>query len=308
MNSFATLIEIVRKELLVQSKSRRLPIITGLFLLAVVIFIYYGNYITGSGDDPIYSAGIPEAMASIMSFTGMFPVILAIALSYDSIVSERVNRSFHLMVTRPIKRETVFLGKYLAAMMIISTVYITVVTVAVLVMGVLGGMPSLDDTLRIYASVGVVLLGAGVWVAFTMLFSTMLKTQGTVLVVAVISWILIIPLFSQVGLIYHLVTAKTDVQQPTNIYITASPSAMNTTTVMFSAMDMDSEPEHNIYYVVKDSSGETMSPEPLISPTTGGMMYILPSGKYTWSAYYLYETEGGYTYDPDSRVSWGSST
>jgi ABC-type transport system involved in multi-copper enzyme maturation permease subunit len=64
------------------------------------------------------------------------------------------------------------------------------------------------DILKAYQALGLILLSIGCWVALTMFFSTAFKTTTSCLIVSIVMWLFIIPIISQIGIIYYAVTAN----------------------------------------------------------------------------------------------------
>jgi ABC-type transport system involved in multi-copper enzyme maturation permease subunit len=260
-----------------------------------MIIAFYGkNIISGlQGAEAAYEAGPNEVMIYTLMFTGIFPPILAIALSYDTIVGERTRRSLHLVLSKPIDRSSVYIGKFLAAFLSIAIVYLVVVTIGYLiVIGLSNQTPSLNEVGRAYAAIGVVIFSAACWVLFIMLFSTSFKTVTSTIIFSVLFWFLILRLISQSGLIYFLVTGETTDESIT-VDLLFSPlgeendnvTKNRTTELLFWAHQHDTPIVGMKYqvYSENDSLVEGQKGSSLYSlfPT-----YILSPGKYTWTAEY----------------------
>ena len=113
-NILQTIWTIAIKEMRIHFKTRRLLVIGIIFAAVFIIFSVYGGYFTGSDqDEPSYEEGAESVIILVLGFSSFFPPILAIALTYDSIVGERVNNSMYLLISKPVKKEAIYLHNLL---------------------------------------------------------------------------------------------------------------------------------------------------------------------------------------------------
>ena len=160
-NRFKVIYEVTRKEILEHFKTKRLLYISIIFAAVFLIVAVFGKYLIGGGgdDEPTYEAGANEVLILMLAFTYLFPAILAIALGYDTIVGERTRRSLHLILSKPVDRSSIFIGKFLGAYLSIMFVYLIVGTVGyIVVIALSGDVPTINQVGLAYAAMGVVLL------------------------------------------------------------------------------------------------------------------------------------------------------
>ncbi len=292
--------EVTRKEIIEHFKTKRLLVISIIFTIVFLIIAVYGGYLlsTSSPDAPAYEGGANNVLGLVLLFTGIFPPILAIALSYDSIVGERTRRSLHLIVSKPIDRSSIFIGKFLGSFLSIAIVYLIVTTIGYLVViAISGKIPSIDDFGRAYAAIGIIIFSAACWVLFVMLFSTSFKTITSTIIFSVIFWIFILNLLSQSGLIYYMVTTSS-ADEPITIDITIVENSY----LYFNPHRIDN-PISEVDINLRDETGRSVEPAqtsgkealPLYSLAT------LKPGNYTWDARYQKDT-----YSNKEKIAQGS--
>jgi len=210
-DEFTGVCNITKKEFYMNFKTKRLLII-GIILGVVFISAstYGGILLGGNPDEPLYKQGPNVVLGMVLSITSMFPAILAIALSYDSIVGERVKKSIYLLLSKPVSRNEIFCGKFLGAFCSIAAVYVAVLSIGyICIIGVSGILPSAMDVLKACGALGLILICIACWAALAMLFSTAFKTTTSCLIVSIVMWLFIIPIVSQIGVIYYAVTTNT---------------------------------------------------------------------------------------------------
>lgn len=202
---------IAKKEIYMNFKTKRLLIIGIILGVVFISTSTYGSILLGGNpDEPLYKQGPNVVLGMVLSITSIFPAILAIALSYDSVVGERVKKSIYLLLSKPVSRNEIFCGKFLGAFSSIAVVYVAVLSIGyICIIGVSGVLPSIMDILKAYGALGLILLCIACWIALAMLFSTAFKTTTSCLIVSIVMWLFIIPIISQIGVIYYAVTTNT---------------------------------------------------------------------------------------------------
>ena len=201
---------IAKKEFYMNLKTKRLLIIGIIFGVVFISASTYGGILLGGNpDEPLYKQGPNTVLEMVLSITSIFPAILAIALSYDSIVGERVKKSIYLLLSKPISRNEIFCGKFLGAFSSIAAVYVAVLSIGyICIIGVSGILPSAGDVLKACGASGLILICIACWIALAMFFSTSFKTTTSCLIVSIVMWLFIIPIVSQIGVIYYAVTTN----------------------------------------------------------------------------------------------------
>lgn len=287
-NRFKIIYDVTKKEIFEHFKTKRLLVISIVFTIVFLIIAVWGGYLVGSTDpdEPAYERGANNTLSMVLAFTGLFPPILAIALSYDSIVGERTRRSLHLLLSKPVDRSSIYIGKFLGTFLSIAVVYLVVSTIGyIVVIGMSGRIPSSEDVGRAYGAIGIILFSAACWVLFVMLFSTSFKTITSTVIFSVIFWLFILSLLSSAGLIYFMVSTSTadepitiDIQNQV-IPIVGEPIST------FSAHRINDQVS-DVEYTVKTNydNGTSEVNDPLVKER-GISIYSLTQGNYSWTAY-----------------------
>ena len=176
--------EIAKKEFYEYLKTKRFIIIGGLYIAGFLISVGIISH---------YSSRSPEDFSSIMatahSIISIFYIILPITLSYDLIVREISRKSIYLLLSKPVSRQEVLFGKFVGVLMIICCIIIPIATLGHLISILYCGFPDIESIARAYAYIGIVILGAGCYISFSMLFSIITKTTATSLISSlIIGW------------------------------------------------------------------------------------------------------------------------
>lgn len=274
---------IARKELSVHLKTRRLIAIAAVFFAVVAVISIYGGYLTGQNQEkPTYEKGAAQVVIIVLSFASFFPGIMAIALTYDTIVGERVNYSMYLLVSKPVRRESIYVGKFMGAWIAIAGIYVVVFTAGLLlIVGLSGSWPSLTDVGNVYLAVALILLGVGAWIAFVMLASTAFKTTTTALITSVLMWLFVFSLIGEAGIIYYAVTAP-EPDYPVSVNVACSPFAQGMTLVTFTGFKLQQDVK-GFDVDLRDSGGNPVSNK--IQGSNGAQVSaLLTPGEYAWSA------------------------
>lgn len=280
-NILQTTLTIATKEIQTHFKTKRLLVIGIIFLAVFIIISIWGGYITaGSQEDPTYEEGAEAVITMVLGFSTIFPPILAVALTYDSIVGERVNNSMYLLVSKPIRKEAVYLGKFLGALISIGIIYLGVTTIGYLIiLGLSGTAPNALQVLNVYAAVLFILIGVAAWITMVMLFSTLFKTIASSLITSVLFWLFVLNLISQAGLIYWAATAPS--ANETSIHITYSPVPGSTQSIVTASGFNPELGSGDITLTLKDENDQIVGTE------FGGMdesisSVLVSPGNYTW--------------------------
>ncbi len=278
-----SVITIAKKELKVHFKTKRLIVIGIIFAAVFLIISVWGGYIMGSSqDEPVYEQGAAKVLSLVFSFSGFFPPILAIALTYDSIVGERVNNSMYLLASKPIKKESVYVGKFLGAWGAIAIVYMAVMSFGyAIIIGLTGGLPSAADVANVYLAVFIILIGTAAWISMTMMFSSVFKTTASTLITAVLMWLFVLSLISQSGLIYYMVTAPAP-DHKVSAEISYGPFLENQTVVSISGFKYGQDIE-GFDAIIKDDAGN-LAGTPMKGMSKTQVNFLVSPGRYHWQA------------------------
>lgn len=151
----------------------------------------------------------------VMSLFGVLVVIFAIYLSANTISGEINNNTMRFTAVRPVKRGSLFFGKYLAIVIMSAILLLFGAIASYIVGGILYGFNSANILMIINSDMVMVahplavlglfvlslLLLVVVYSAFTMMLSSLIKSDLLVMIISVVFYVinLILPLFFGAG-------------------------------------------------------------------------------------------------------------
>jgi ABC-2 type transport system permease protein len=122
-------------------------------------------------------------------FLSLFIPILGIALGFDAVNSERNSGNLSRILSQPVYRDSVINGKFLAGLMILSILVISVVlVVGGLGLRMIGVPPSSEEVLRLFAFIFVSIIYGAFWMALAILFSVVLNRAATSAIASIAIW------------------------------------------------------------------------------------------------------------------------
>ncbi|MEH6403881.1 MAG: ABC transporter permease subunit [Sneathiella sp.] len=151
------------------------------------------------GSAPVGTTNISPLAVTVVSLSSLsifFIPLIALLLSYDSIVGEEERGTLTLLLSHPISKTSITLGKFLGQFLILSFVIVVGYGAAVLALS-FGGDIAIDQLQwsiffkLLYSSI---LLG-GVFLALGILLSICTKDRGTAAAYAIGLWLLFVVLF-----------------------------------------------------------------------------------------------------------------
>jgi ABC-2 type transport system permease protein len=205
------LLEIFWKELADNFNSKRFVILFMLVYLAGVATIYIAaqNIRSMIGDSTnniflslfiVSGSNIPFSFPLFMS---IFIPIIGISLGFDAVNSERTSGNLSRLLAQPIYRDDVINGKFLAGLVMIAILVISVVTlVAGLGLRMIGVPPEAEEILRLFTFIFVSVLYGAFWMSLAVLFSVLFKKTATSALTSIAIWLF---LFLFMGLIANLI-------------------------------------------------------------------------------------------------------
>jgi ABC-2 type transport system permease protein len=213
------LIEIFWKELADNFNSKRFVILFLLVYLAGIATIYIAaQNIRGSVDENtryvflnlfvVSGSNLPFSFPLFMS---IFIPIIGIALGFDAVNSERTSGNLSRLLSQPIYRDDVINGKFLAGLVMLTILIISIVTlVAGLGLRMIGVPPEAEEILRLFMFVIVSVLYGAFWMSLAILFSTLFKKTATSALASIAIWIFLFLLMTLIaGLIANAVIPVT---------------------------------------------------------------------------------------------------
>ena len=186
---------VILKELSDHLSSWRMRVLEWLVVLTAIAAVYASiqqiKEITA--EDPFLflrvftRAGGPLPLVALLSF--LVPLV-AIGLGFDLVNSEHNQRTLSRVLSQPIYRDALLLGKFLAAL---GTIAISLIALWLLIMGLglvlLGIPPGAQEVARAFIFLLVTIVYAGVWLALALLFSILFRSAATAALVTLGLWL-----------------------------------------------------------------------------------------------------------------------
>ncbi len=132
-------------------------------------------------------------------FLALFIPIIGIALGFDAINSERTSGNLSRILSQPLYRDSVINGKFLAGLVTLSILILSIVTlVAGMGLRMIGIPPTAEEVLRLFVFVLVSIIYGGFWLSLAVLFSVFFNRTATSALASVAVWLF---MFLFVGMI-----------------------------------------------------------------------------------------------------------
>jgi ABC-2 type transport system permease protein len=188
------------KELADYFNSKRFIILSLLIYLAGIATIYVAaqNIRTGVTEYTqfiflrLFVVSGESLPFSFPVFLSLLIPIVGIALGFDAINSERSSGNLSRILSQPVYRDSVINGKFLAGLV---TLAILVVSIVVFVGGVglrmIGVPPTAEEILRLVAFIFVSIVYGAFWMALAVLFSVAFKRTATSVLASVALWLFV---------------------------------------------------------------------------------------------------------------------
>ena len=187
---------VLSKELADHLGSARMRLLEWLVVLTAAAALYgaiEGIRQTTSSDPFVFLRLFTDARAPLPSFAallGFLIPLIAIGLGFDAINGEYSRRTLSRILSQPLYRDALLLGKFLAGL---AALAISLVCLWLLVMGagliLLGVPPSGEEVVRSLAFLAAALAYAGVWLAVALLCSVAFRSASTSALVALGLWL-----------------------------------------------------------------------------------------------------------------------
>ena len=122
------------------------------------------------------------------------------ALGFDSINSEKSNGTLSRVLSQPIFRDSVINGKFLAGLVTISIMLLSIVLiVGGLGLRLIGVPPTLDEVVRILLFLFISVVYVAFWMALSILFSILFRQTATSALAGVAAWIFFVFFVSMIA-------------------------------------------------------------------------------------------------------------
>lgn len=183
------------KELADHLKSKRFLIL--LILIGCTSFASLYGAISGLADASdsnflflkLYTTS-GSSIPSFTSFIALLGPIIGLALGFDAVNSERAGGTLNRLVSQPIYRDSVIIGKFLAGTAVIAAIIYTM-GIALGAVGILttGLKPSSEEALRVLIFLTFTVIYIAFWLALAILFSVACRHSATSALATIALWI-----------------------------------------------------------------------------------------------------------------------
>ena len=188
---------LVRKELADHLKSKRFLIL--LLLIGCTSFASLYGAISGLSDAiqsdsnfiflKLYTSS-GSSIPSFMSFIALLGPIVGLALGFDAVNSERSNGTLNRLVSQPIYRDAIIVGKFLAGTIVIAIVIFSMgIALGAVGMAATGLAPDVEEVLRILIFLFFTVVYIAFWLAMSILFSVICRHSATSALASISVWI-----------------------------------------------------------------------------------------------------------------------
>jgi ABC-2 type transport system permease protein len=129
-------------------------------------------------------------LSLIMQFVAFFGPLVGLVLGFDTINRERNEGTLSKLLSQPIYRDVVINGKFLAGVVMIAVMMISIVLVitglGLLIMGI---VPGVEELWRIFIYLIISIIYISLWLGVAILFSIVFRSTATSALAALAMWI-----------------------------------------------------------------------------------------------------------------------
>ena len=131
-----------------------------------------------------------NSIPSFMSFIALIGPIIGLALGFDSVNSERTSGTLNRLVSQPIYRDSIIIGKFLAGTALIAII-IYAMGIAIGAVGILatGLKPGVEEVLRILIFLTFTVIYVAFWLALSIFFSVICRHAATSALASIAVWL-----------------------------------------------------------------------------------------------------------------------
>jgi len=132
----------------------------------------------------------PGAVFSLVQFVAFFGPLVGLILGFDTINRERNEGTLSKLLSQPIYRDVVINGKFLAGVVMITIMMVSIVLVITgLGLIVMGIVPGLEEIWRIIFYLIISIIYISFWLGVAILFSILFRSTATSALAALAVWI-----------------------------------------------------------------------------------------------------------------------
>ena len=186
---------VVGKEMADNLTSVRMSILETLTVLTAIGTVYAAaQNLRSGGRDPYLFVRLfttaREPLPAFVGFLGFLVPLIAIALAFDAINGEFNRRTISRLLSQPIYRDALLLGKFLAGLftlaLVLSTIWLIIIGLGIVTLGV---PPSGEEVGRLLWFLLVVIFYGGIWLSVATLFSIVFRQPATAALASIAVWL-----------------------------------------------------------------------------------------------------------------------
>lgn len=138
-----------------------------------------------------------QSLPLFIFFITFFMPIVGIVLGFDAINNEKSSGTLSRLLSQPIFRDAVINGKFLAGIVTMAVMLVSIVLlVAGLGLRMIGVPPSSEEAIRLIAFLAISIVYGGFWLGLGILFSILFQRVATSALASIALWLLFIFLFA----------------------------------------------------------------------------------------------------------------
>ncbi len=187
---------VVGKDMADHLTSARMRILELLILLTAGATVYMAlqNIRQNTADDQfvflkLFTTSQPPLPAFVGFLSFLVPLI-AIALAFDAVNGEFNQRTLSRVLSQPIYRDALLLGKFLAGLftlaLVLGAIWLLIIGLGILGLGI---PPDGEEVARIFLLLAATIFYGGIWLAVALLFSIVFRQPATAALAALALWL-----------------------------------------------------------------------------------------------------------------------
>lgn len=127
---------------------------------------------------------------SMVQFVAFFGPLIGLVLGFDSINRERAHGTLIKLISQPIYRDAVINGKFLAGVVTISIMLLSIVLVITgFGLAIVGVVPGIEEIWRLIVYLVISIFYVSLWLGVSILFSILFRSIATSALASVALWI-----------------------------------------------------------------------------------------------------------------------
>lgn len=183
MNEIRNIIIIAKKEFMDNWRNKWVVAIGAIFLILTLVASYFG---TASQGEKVGWSDLGSTIVAMIAIVEYLIPIIALMLGYATIVGEIEKGSMNLLLSYPVSREEVLLGKFIGLLSVIIMAILLGFGVGGLIIAINASINLKEYLIFMFASI----LLAASYVSISMMFSSLLKRRSTAIGAAIFIWFL----------------------------------------------------------------------------------------------------------------------